>query len=299
MRMRASLPTALLLLAASFCAAEDTATVEIRPGVQAGAKITRTMRTSGKGTITVEAGGDPKEFECRMDGVEEVAEEALEAKDGRASKVKRRYDRKESTFEVPAVGKKEEKASSLPGLVLTLERKDGKTSATCAEKNVEPKELASETLDDEWSVPLSPKGPVAKGDEWKPDAAAVKAWASARGRKVEEAALSCRLAEIETRGGRKCARIAVDFAAKGTTKPGEKQPEQKLAWTLKGDVWWSLDDARVVAFELKGDLTLEWDVPAAAGKAAEHWKSAMKIELGGEGKPGEAKFGAEPAGNGK
>ncbi len=297
--MRAPLPTAILLLAGVIALAEDAATVEIRPGVQAGAKITRTMKTLGEGKISVESGGDTKEFECRMDGDEEVAEEVLEAKDGRATKAKRRYERKESTFEVPAVGKKEEKASSLPGLVLTLERKDGKTSATCAERNVEPKELASETLDDEWSVPLSPKGPVAKGDEWKPDAAAVKAWASARGRKVEEATLTCKLEEIESRGGRKCARIEVDFAANGTAKPGEKQPEQKLAWTLKGDVWWSLDDARVMAFELKGDLTLEWDVPAAGGKAAEHWKSAMKITLEGAGKAGEARFDAEPKGDGK
>lgn len=291
--------TVVLLLTGVLACAEDAATVEIRPGVQAGAKITRTMKTLGEGKISVESGGDTKEFECRMDGDEEVAEEVLEAKDGRATKAKRRYERKESTFEVPAVGKKEEKASSLPGLVLTLERKDGKTSATCAERNVEPKELASETLDDEWSVPLSPKGPVAKGDEWKPDAAAVKAWASARGRKVEEATLTCKLAEIELRGGRKCARIEVDFAAKGTAKPGEKQPEQKLAWTLRGDVWWSLEDARVIAFDLKGDLTLEWDVAAAGGKAAEHWKSAMKITLKGESKAGEARFDAEPKGNGK
>lgn len=295
--MRASIVTTVFLLSAVLVSAEDAATVEIRPGVQAGAKITRTTKTLGEGTLRVESGGDTREFECRMDGDEEVAEEVLEAKDGRATKAKRRYERKESTFEVPAVGKKEEKTSSLPGLVLTLERKDGKTAATCTEKNVEPKELASETLDDEWSMPLSPKGPVAKGDEWKPDAAAVKAWAAARGRKVEEATLSCKLADLEARGGRKCARIEVDFAAKGTTKPGEKQPEQKLAWTLKGDVWWSLDDARVIAFELKGDLTLEWDVAAAAGRAAEHWKSAMKIELGGEGKPGEAKFEVDPKKN--
>ena len=283
---------AALFLPAALAAAEDAASVEIRPGIKAGARITRTMNTRGKGTITRKAGDASINFECRMSGVEELAEEVLEAKDGRALKAKRRYERKESVFEVPAVSKKEEKTSSLPGRVLILERKDGKTVATSAEKNVEPKDLASETLDDEWDVPLAAPGWVAAGDTWKPDAAAVKAWASARGRKVEEASLECKLVEVAPLRGRKCAKIEVDFAAKGTAKPGDKQPEQKIAWTLNGDVWWSLDDGRLVAFDLKGDLTLEWDVAAAEGKPEEKWKSAMKIGLEGNSMPGEAEFGA-------
>ncbi|MEK7466979.1 MAG: hypothetical protein AAB074_06135 [Planctomycetota bacterium] len=294
---RAALVSALLI-AASLSRAEEPASVEIRPGIKPGAKITRTMNTRGKGTITRESGGASTDFECRMSGFEELAEEILEAKDGRALKAKRRYERKESVFEVPAAGKKEEKTSSLAGRVLTLERKGGKTQATSPEKNVEPKDLASETLDDEWDVPLAPPGQVAAGDTWKADGIAVKAWASARGRTVEEASLDCKLVEVAPVKGRKCARIEVDFAAKGTTKPGEKQPEQKIAWTLKGDVWWSLEDGRVVAFDLKGDLTLEWDIAAAAGKPAEHWKSAMKIGLEGSSVPGEAGF-EEGEGEGK
>lgn len=281
---------AALLLHSAFAAAEDAASVEIRPGVKTGSKITRTTETRGKGTITRESDGASTDFECTMSGVEELAEEVLEAKDGRALKAKRRYERKESVFEVPSVGRKEEKASSLPGRVLTLERKDGRTRATSLEKNVEPRDLASETLDDEWDVPVAAPGPVAVGDTWKPDGAAVKAWASARGRTVEEASLECKLAEIAPLEGRSCARLEIEFAAKGTTKPGERQPEQRVAWTLKGNVWWSLDDARVVAFDLKGKLTLEWEIEAAAGKPAEKWRSSMKIGLEGKSAPGEAEF---------
>lgn len=270
--------------------------MEIRPGVSQGAKITRKTTTKGNGTLSVDTGDVRKEFECRMGGAEEVAEEALEAKDGRTTRARRRYAKKDSSFEVPAAGKKDAKSSSLTGRILALERKDGRTAATCAERNVDPKELVSETLDDEWSMPVWPRGPVSKGDEWKADAASVKSWAASRGRKVEDATLSCRLSGFETRQGRRCARIAVDFAAKGTAKPGEKQPDQTLAWTLNGDVLWSLDDGRVVAFALKGDLQIGWTVEAAGGKPEERWTSTMAIELSGEATAGTASFGDdEPA----
>lgn len=294
--MRRLLLCATLIFLTRPAPAEDGAPVEIRPGVSQGAKITRTTTTKGAGTLSVDTGEGRKEFECRMSGAEEVAEEALEAKDGRTTRARRRYTKKDSSFEVPAAGKKEEKSSSLTGRLLSLERKDGRTAATCAERNVDPKELASETLDDEWSMPVWPRGPVSKGDEWKADAASVKSWAASRGRKVEDATLSCRLSGFETRQGRRCARIAVDFAARGTAKPGEKQPEQALAWTLKGDVLWSLDDGRAVAFELKGDLQINWTVEAAGGKPAERWTSTMAIELSGEATAGQASFdGDAPA----
>jgi hypothetical protein len=159
--LRAALLSTLL---AAFASAEDAASIEIRPGIKEGSKITRTMDTRGKGAITREADGASTDFECTMSGVEILAEEVLEAKDGRALKAKRRYERKDSVFEVPAVGKKEEKASSLVGRMLSVERKEGKSQATSPEKNVEPKDLASETLDDEWDVAAAAGKPA---EHWK------------------------------------------------------------------------------------------------------------------------------------
>ncbi|MCE9583641.1 MAG: hypothetical protein K8T20_14250 [Planctomycetes bacterium] len=280
------LPACVLLLSAAFAVAEDAPTLEIHPGVKAGAKTTRTMETHGKGTLSVDTGAGPKEFECELEGVEEAAEEVLEAKEGRAQKCKRLYRRKESVFKVPSLSKEDEKQSSLVGRLLTLERKDGKSVATCAEKNVNPSELHSETLDDEWDIPLATATPVALHESWKPDARSVQSWAGARGRKIDSATLDCTWAEQTTTAGRNCARIEISFAAKGTMKAGDKQPEQKVEWTLDGDVWWSLDDARVVKFDLKGDLKLEWDVEAKG----EHWVTKNKIRLVGTSTPGEAKF---------
>ena len=281
----------VVLAAASTAFAQEK--VDIRPGVKAGSKITRTTDIEGAGTMSLDSGGVKKDFETTMATGETAAEEVLEAKAGRPVKLRRFYHRKLSTFKVPAADREDRTDSSLTGRVLTVTNRDGKTSSTCDDPNVDPKDLAREGMNDEWDFPLDSGRPVGAGDEWEPDAKLVKAWSEGRRRKLEEAKLKCRLAEFTEAAGQRCARIEVELASKGTTAASEKSPEQKIEWTLKGSVWFGLEAGRVVKFELEGGLKLEWDT-APPGRAAEHWTNILKLTMKGTSTPGEAAFEKRP-----
>ncbi|MBI2922554.1 MAG: hypothetical protein HYY18_16000 [Planctomycetes bacterium] len=281
----------VFLAAASTAFAQDR--VEIRPGVKAGSKITRTTDIEGAGTMSLDSGGVKKDFETTMATGETAAEEVLEVKAGRPVKLRRFYHRKLSTFKVPAADKEDRTDSSLTGRVLTVTSRDGKTACTCDDPNVDPKDLAREGLNDEWDFPLDSGKPVGAGDEWEPDAKLVRAWSEGRKRKLEEAKLKCRLAEFARAAGQRCARIEVELTSKGTTAASEKSPEQKIEWTLKGSVWFGLEAGRVVQFDLEGALEFEWDA-APPGRAAEHWTNTMKLKMKGTATPGEAEFEIKP-----
>ena len=281
--------TLLLLIALALTASAEEK-LDFRPGVKTGSTITRTTATTGDGTMTLDSGGAKKDIGCSMGTEETVAEEVLEARSGRATKMKRFYHVKRSSFEVPSADKSETTDSSLTGHLLTVTFRDGKTTTTCDDQNFDPKDLAREGIDDEWAMPLASEKPVAPGDAWEPDAKLVQAWLDARRRKCEDAKLTCLFTGYAEVSGRKCAKVEVELTAKGTAT--DRTVEQKISWTLKGTAWWGVAEGRVVQFDLAGDLVAEWD-NTPAGKPAEHWVSTMKLTLKGSSTPGEAKFELE------
>lgn len=276
---------AIAALAAALALPVLADPVEIKMGQKQGDKITRTTEFGGEGTLTIGKGEGAQELPCGMNDSEVVAEEVLEAKDGKPVKIKKYYTVNRNAFTIEAAGVNQVKRNSLVGHIVTVEMKDGKPVATC-EAGTE-KELKKEKMGEEIDEALIPGKPVNVGDTWEGDPAQVKKAFAPDDGEVEEASVTCKLEAVEEKFGQKCAKVTVKISMKATGKDDAGQ-KTKTKITLEGPVWFGLTAGRSLGMELEGKLVVNGSLPNG-----QPMKMEIDLKAKGESKPGVADFEAK------
>lgn len=276
-------------LAAALALPLSADPVELKLGVKAGDKITRSGEFGGSGKLAISMGEQEQELGCTMAESSIEVEEVLEAKDGAPTKVKRYYVKKFNSFQIPDLGQDESKDSALLGKVVIVEVKDGKASATCegAGEDAEA-ELKKEKTGLEMDAAMLPGKPVNVGDSWEGDPEKLKkAFGGDEEEEVSEAKLTCTLEGMEEKFGEKCAKIKAKVTLKGTRE--ENGQKLKTSITLEGPVWFGTKAGRVLGMELEGKMKM-----SGGEEGGQKIKLTIDLKAKGESKTGVADFDAEP-----
>lgn len=283
--MRRFVMTALAAAIALSAAADP---VELKLGVKAGDKITRTGEFGGSGKLAISMGEQEQELGCVMGESSIEVEEVLEAKDGAPTKVKRYYVKKYNSFQIPDLGQDESKDGALLGKVVIVEVKDGKPVATCEDAGEDAEaELKKEKTGLEMDAAMLPGKPVNVGDSWEGDPEKLKKAFGGDDEEVSEAKLDCTLEGMEEKFGEKCAKIKAKVTLKGTRE--ENGQKLKTSITLEGPVWFGTKAGRVLGMELEGKMKM-----SGGEEGGQKIKLTIDLKATGGSKTGVADFDAEP-----
>jgi major membrane immunogen (membrane-anchored lipoprotein) len=255
-----NLLAALLVLAAP--ALQDKVTFKFNP--QKGDKLAMNGVSTIKLPMTM-PDGSSGELEQKI--TNKRVTHYLEVADGKLTKVL--YDCQEEMQETKQPGMDSSMGQEMPlhGRKITVEKRDGKLVREGAD-DVEEKALKELTLEDKPSR-LFPKNAVAVGDSWDVAPEDVKAFLE--GDPFQKGTIKCKLTELKTVDGRKCAVINAKLDLAGTDENG-----MELGLVMEGDAIIWLDRGYMLSLKAKGKMTLK--SPMFNGEGPATFEVTQKVE---------------------